>query len=418
MTTLAPEGLLYRGISRMAFPPDLLEFGTLDYNNDSDDEEEGETEGQKKGTLLVDMCLSASDDEGAEILKALLPREEQILPQELLEKLQKDFEQALGAAVFGQSVILQNIPQDTPKERVEALIKEQQWHTPCSLRKVRKVVYGDSRDDWLASFKTKRQENDALEKGRDMKFEGIEIVCKANDYFVVEIDQEYRKKGPRINLHQKVEHSKPDGSKPEEEKTQVKDERHSSVRVRAKITFDRVAHEPSTVWGWVGTPGLKWKEVGSEKPQEGREIDNEALAEALMDKKMQFSLNELVAFKISLNPGLSYDCYIKAGDQYFAPDGTDQQIKVGSDKGQTTTKAESERRSLNAALQKIGLIVNELRTRQASRWTTFTNKGSVKFAKDDFKSKDIKFRDTCRGYVEFAFSSATPGQNDMTMAPV
>jgi len=43
VTTLAPEGLLYRGISRMAFPPDLLEFGTLDYNNDSDDEEEGET---------------------------------------------------------------------------------------------------------------------------------------------------------------------------------------------------------------------------------------------------------------------------------------------------------------------------------------------------------------------------------------
>ena len=67
-----------------------------------------------------------------------------------------------------------------------------------------------------------------------------------------------------------------------------------------------------------GTPGLKWKAVGSRKP-EGTEITNVYLEASLLqnqhDKTIQFSIKQLEEFKVKI----SDDSYIKAGETYFQP---------------------------------------------------------------------------------------------------
>jgi hypothetical protein len=67
------------------------------------------------------------------------------------------------------------------------------------------------------------------------------------------------------------------------------------------------------------TPGLRWTEVGLEKPKTGTEIKNALLAGALQHKK-QFSQEELDTFQLTT---LSYGSYIKVqfafGDKYFKP---------------------------------------------------------------------------------------------------
>ena len=62
---------------------------------------------------------------------------------------------------------------------------------------------------------------------------------------------------------------------------------------------------------------LKWKEVqGSQKPTEGQEIKNEALAAKLQEQKVEFTQEEWEKLKVFY----LYDkCYIKAGNKYFEP---------------------------------------------------------------------------------------------------
>ena len=61
--------------------------------------------------------------------------------------------------------------------------------------------------------------------------------------------------------------------------------------------------------------GLKWKEVGFEKPSSGTEIKNEVLAAALQ-KQVEFKKEEWEKFQVA---DLSSSCYIKAGEHYFQP---------------------------------------------------------------------------------------------------
>lgn len=75
--------------------------------------------------------------------------------------------------------------------------------------------------------------------------------------------------------------------------------------------------------GWLGSiecklldpPGSKWVNDGANKPTMGTEINNEALAAALSEKK-EFTEAELDTFK---EPNLSYDNYIKVDGGYFKP---------------------------------------------------------------------------------------------------
>jgi len=62
-------------------------------------------------------------------------------------------------------------------------------------------------------------------------------------------------------------------------------------------------------------PGLKWEDVGSDKPISGIEIVNAALTAALQ-QTIQFTKEELDRFNVS---GLSYDSYIMLGNNYFKP---------------------------------------------------------------------------------------------------
>ena len=71
--------------------------------------------------------------------------------------------------------------------------------------------------------------------------------------------------------------------------------------------------------------GLRWKEVGLEKPQKGREIYNEALAEALRvshrDQKLEheFSRKQFADFNLA---HLRENSYIKVENRYWRPDKT------------------------------------------------------------------------------------------------
>lgn len=63
-------------------------------------------------------------------------------------------------------------------------------------------------------------------------------------------------------------------------------------------------------------PALKWREVGSMRPETGTEIENEQLQEALQQRKLEFTRAELERFEVS---DLESDSYIKVGDTYFKP---------------------------------------------------------------------------------------------------
>lgn len=71
------------------------------------------------------------------------------------------------------------------------------------------------------------------------------------------------------------------------------------------------------------TPGLAWKDVGSEKPKTGTEIDNQPLAVALQER-VEFSHKELDTFNVH---DLSYNSCIKVGDKYFQPGSPERSIE-------------------------------------------------------------------------------------------
>jgi hypothetical protein len=89
-------------------------------------------------------------------------------------------------------------------------------------------------------------------------------------------------------------------------------------RLLVKVKF--VMNPPSAL-------GLQWKDVGSEKPSTGTEIENELLAAALQ-KQVQFKREEWQKFREEWQKcekngknvvKLSSDSYIKSGDRYFKP---------------------------------------------------------------------------------------------------
>ena len=70
-------------------------------------------------------------------------------------------------------------------------------------------------------------------------------------------------------------------------------------------------------------PAVKWKDVGTVEPQTGAEIQNQALAVALKQKR-QLTQNEMVDFKLH---DLSHESYIKVGNTYFRLDKKEQNVQ-------------------------------------------------------------------------------------------
>ena len=75
-------------------------------------------------------------------------------------------------------------------------------------------------------------------------------------------------------------------------------------------------------------PGLRWKNLGSQRPKTGNEIHNTALADSLKKSlrlagadgagsQIQFSEKEFAAFEVSY---LAFHSFIKVGETFFKPD--------------------------------------------------------------------------------------------------
>ena len=75
-------------------------------------------------------------------------------------------------------------------------------------------------------------------------------------------------------------------------------------------------------------PGLRWKNVGFNKPDVGLEITNAALSSALMDGRIEFDKQELAIFNVS---EMSYDSYISVDQTYFKQDVDVKQIHEHAD---------------------------------------------------------------------------------------
>ena len=75
-------------------------------------------------------------------------------------------------------------------------------------------------------------------------------------------------------------------------------------------------------------PGLRWKNVGFNKPDVGLEINNAALSSALMDGRIEFDKQELAIFNVS---EMSYDSYIRVDQTYFKQDVDVKQIHEHAD---------------------------------------------------------------------------------------
>ena len=75
-------------------------------------------------------------------------------------------------------------------------------------------------------------------------------------------------------------------------------------------------------------PGLRWKNVGFNKPDVGLEINNAALSSALMDGRIEFDKQELAIFNLSEK---SYDSYIRVDETYFKQDVDVKQIHAHAD---------------------------------------------------------------------------------------
>ena len=75
--------------------------------------------------------------------------------------------------------------------------------------------------------------------------------------------------------------------------------------------------------------GLKWENVGSQKPEQGREISNSKLAKALQEKT-QFTASEWSAFHISeLQSTAVIEVKGKDGDvSYFRPAAIDEKVEA------------------------------------------------------------------------------------------
>jgi hypothetical protein len=106
-------------------------------------------------------------------------------------------------------------------------------------------------------------------------------------------------------------------------------------------------------------PGLKWMDVGSEKPRLGMEIKNSALAAALQ-QNLNFTEQELYEFKVGK---LSYGCYIKVQNKYFitAAFGRASKSPLGIRFSQEWLQKEPKKSSRIPARPPLGLIPWESR---------------------------------------------------------
>ena len=62
-------------------------------------------------------------------------------------------------------------------------------------------------------------------------------------------------------------------------------------------------------------PGLKWEEIGSRRPKNGKELQHFGLVD-LLHRQVELSRAELDELNV---PQLSYTSYIKVGDKYWKP---------------------------------------------------------------------------------------------------
>jgi ankyrin repeat protein len=132
-------------------------------------------------------------------------------------------------------------------------------------------------------------------------------------------------------------------------------------------TENKVEGIPESI-GQHRVPGSKWVVIGSEKPQTGEEIANEALAVALQEKS-EFSEEELSKFEV-LN--LVHGSYIKVGDKYFqTTDQCAQEASVGvkwEDIGPKQPQgSEIVNEALAAALQEKVEIFEQKRAQKLTR---------------------------------------------------
>ena len=87
-----------------------------------------------------------------------------------------------------------------------------------------------------------------------------------------------------------------------------------------------IALVSSTLETWLAGAtllGLKWVDLGTEKPAHGRELSNPALAAALQDRT-EFTQEHLTRFGAAFSKDLRRDDYIKSGSRYFQPFGIHQ----------------------------------------------------------------------------------------------
>lgn len=131
-----------------------------------------------------------------------------------------------------------------------------------------------------------------------------------------------------------------------EEARRMEEERRELVAVRRRKTRPMA-------------PGLKWMDVGSEKPQLGKEIKNPALAAALQ-QNLDFTQQELYEFKVGK---LSYGSYIKVQNKYFktAAFGRASKSPLGVRFSQEWLQKEPKKSSRIPARPPVGLIPWESR---------------------------------------------------------
>ena len=85
---------------------------------------------------------------------------------------------------------------------------------------------------------------------------------------------------------------------------------------QAQYTLKDDVKKYNAAWSVANASCFKWKDVGSQRPLNGTEIINDALATALK-QTLRFRPEEIDEFKIG---EVSDDTYIKVGDTYFQPE--------------------------------------------------------------------------------------------------
>jgi hypothetical protein len=99
-----------------------------------------------------------------------------------------------------------------------------------------------------------------------------------------------------------------------------------------KVDFDLDGnisqHEIRKFFERLEPPGLRWKNVGFNKPDVGLEINNATLSSALMNGRIEFDKQVLDNFKVTK---MSYDSYIRVDQTYFKQDVDVKQIHAHAD---------------------------------------------------------------------------------------